>query len=181
MAANRKRDSSATRDAIALAARNQFAEHGYDAAGLRQIADEAGVNVALINRYFGSKEGLFKEVIIPTLRYDELLEDGVAGFIDRILEIKRNAYIAKTYDPTLVVIRTLHSQVAGPLVRAALREQVLNPIIKLLPGPQAEERAEMIGVLLLGYDMYNRGTEMPGGTSEAQALLRRTLEFLIGE
>ncbi|RSM74306.1 TetR/AcrR family transcriptional regulator [Actinoplanes sp. ATCC 53533] len=42
------------------AARRRFAADGYAATTVRDIADEAGVNVALINRYFTSKEGLFK-------------------------------------------------------------------------------------------------------------------------
>lgn len=42
------------------AARRRFAEDGYAATTVRDIADDAGVNVALINRYFASKEGLFE-------------------------------------------------------------------------------------------------------------------------
>jgi AcrR family transcriptional regulator len=41
------------------AARHRFARDGYAATTLRDIADDAGVNVALISRYFESKEGLF--------------------------------------------------------------------------------------------------------------------------
>jgi len=42
------------------AARRRFAEDGYAATTVRDIADDAGVNVALISRYFTSKEGLFE-------------------------------------------------------------------------------------------------------------------------
>ncbi|MBL7257581.1 TetR/AcrR family transcriptional regulator [Actinoplanes sp. LDG1-01] len=42
------------------AARNRFASVGYAATTVREIADDAGVNVALISRYFSSKEGLFE-------------------------------------------------------------------------------------------------------------------------
>ena len=53
------RDAAATRRALIRAARRRFATDGYRATTVRQIAADAGVNVALINRYFESKEGLF--------------------------------------------------------------------------------------------------------------------------
>ncbi|TIH40622.1 TetR/AcrR family transcriptional regulator [Subtercola vilae] len=42
------------------AARRRFARDGYSATTVRDIAADAGVNVALISRYFVSKEGLFE-------------------------------------------------------------------------------------------------------------------------
>jgi len=39
-----------------------FAEHGYTAASVRQIAQSAGVNQALINYHFQTKQGLFMAV-----------------------------------------------------------------------------------------------------------------------
>ncbi|WP_433622173.1 TetR/AcrR family transcriptional regulator [Nocardia sp. CA-120079] len=55
----RRRDSARTRQRLLDAARHRFARNGYAGTPVREVADEAGVNVALINRYFGSKEGLF--------------------------------------------------------------------------------------------------------------------------
>ncbi|TQS41404.1 TetR/AcrR family transcriptional regulator [Cryptosporangium phraense] len=48
------------------AARRRFATDGYSATTVRDIADEAGVNVALISRYFTSKEGLFEQCLVGT-------------------------------------------------------------------------------------------------------------------
>jgi AcrR family transcriptional regulator len=48
-----------------------FAEHGYEAVSVRQLAKEAGVNLAMISYYFGSKEGLFAALLeykIPRTR-----------------------------------------------------------------------------------------------------------------
>ncbi|HEX6354238.1 TetR/AcrR family transcriptional regulator [Actinophytocola sp.] len=55
----RRRDSARTRQRLLDAARRHFARNGYAGTPVREIADEAGVNVSLVNRYFGSKEGLF--------------------------------------------------------------------------------------------------------------------------
>ncbi|GAA1412581.1 TetR/AcrR family transcriptional regulator [Catellatospora coxensis] len=56
----RRRDAARTRGLLLEVARRRFARDGYAATTVRDIADEAGVNVALINRYFDSKEGLFE-------------------------------------------------------------------------------------------------------------------------
>ncbi|MBQ7190772.1 MAG: CerR family C-terminal domain-containing protein [Kiritimatiellae bacterium] len=57
-----RRDGQNTREAILVAATEEFAEKGYDGASLRGICVRAGVNIALANRYFGSKEALYKRV-----------------------------------------------------------------------------------------------------------------------
>jgi Transcriptional regulator len=58
--AARARDAGKTRQLLLHAARRRFARDGYSATTVRDIATDAGVNVALINRYFSSKEGLFE-------------------------------------------------------------------------------------------------------------------------
>ena len=68
----RRRDAQATRAAIQAAGKDQFARQGYDRAGLREIAGQAGVDVALIKRYFGGKEPLFVEALKASLRGDRL-------------------------------------------------------------------------------------------------------------
>ena len=74
----RRRDAAATREAILEAATRRFATQGYEHAGVREIAADAGVTAALVNRYFGSKEGLFAEVIERALDMGHLLR-GQAG------------------------------------------------------------------------------------------------------
>lgn len=73
----RSRDADATRRALLSAGRRRFAQDGYASTRVRDIATDAGVNVALINRYFASKEGLF-EACLVTAR-DELSRSGDAS------------------------------------------------------------------------------------------------------
>ena len=47
-----------TREAIIEAAMRGFAEKGFEATGIREIAAAAGCNVAAISYHFGGKEGL---------------------------------------------------------------------------------------------------------------------------
>ena len=53
---------NATRAAILDAAKKIFAAKGFGAATVRDICTEAGANIALVSRYFGSKSGLYAEV-----------------------------------------------------------------------------------------------------------------------
>jgi len=51
------------KDHILDVAERVFSENGFDGASTRLISGEAGVNMAMLNYYFGSKEGLFLSVI----------------------------------------------------------------------------------------------------------------------
>ncbi|WP_338868056.1 TetR/AcrR family transcriptional regulator [Spirosoma sp. SC4-14] len=53
---------------IKEAARRVFLEKGFEGATIRQIADEAGVNLAMVNYYFRSKDELFKSIYLETFR-----------------------------------------------------------------------------------------------------------------
>ena len=46
-----------------MAANKLFTQKGYSATTTRDIAKEAGTNLALINYHFGSKENLYKKVV----------------------------------------------------------------------------------------------------------------------
>jgi AcrR family transcriptional regulator len=76
--APRTRDAGHTRDQLLQAARRRFAYDGYAATKVRDIATDVGVNVALINRYFGSKEGLFEACITSVGRQLDRSADAAA-------------------------------------------------------------------------------------------------------
>ena len=92
----RQRNAEATRHRLLAAAQSEFAAHGYQGARLRNIADLAGVQPALIHHYFGDKQGLYRTVLDTTLSESstaswEILErEGdlssvVLGFVDMLL------------------------------------------------------------------------------------------------
>lgn len=57
-----------TEEKIIRAADKIFTRKGYAATRTRDIAEEAGTNLALLNYYFGSKEKLFKYVVQGKLK-----------------------------------------------------------------------------------------------------------------
>ena len=77
-APKRRRNAAATRQAILESAREAFTRYGYDGVGLREIAQNAGVTAMLVNRYFGSKEKLFEEVVEASLAMPGILRNEIA-------------------------------------------------------------------------------------------------------
>lgn len=61
--AGRRSGESTARADILAAARELFASNGFKSTSLRAVAAEAGVDVALVSYYFGSKHGLFVEAL----------------------------------------------------------------------------------------------------------------------
>jgi TetR/AcrR family transcriptional regulator len=57
------KDKIDKKDHILDVAERVFSENGFDGASTRMISGEAGVNMAMLNYYFGSKEGLLLAVI----------------------------------------------------------------------------------------------------------------------
>ncbi|MFD1713911.1 TetR family transcriptional regulator [Amnibacterium flavum] len=104
------RDAALTRRALVRAARRRFATEGYRATTVREIAADAGVNVALINRYFTSKEGLFAACMIRTsdeldIRTPDRPSD-LDGVIDRLVA---HVVLAPDSDDPLQLLLLLRS------------------------------------------------------------------------
>ena len=57
-------DANVTRRAILAAARDLFARHGVDGVSVRQIAAAAGINHALVHRYFGTKDEMVTAIML---------------------------------------------------------------------------------------------------------------------
>ena len=71
-------EQQAAKDRILAAAALVFARKGFGAAGIREIAQEAEVNISMISYYFGGKEGVLKEIINSTFaRYLTMVEECV--------------------------------------------------------------------------------------------------------
>ncbi|HSZ42444.1 MAG TPA: helix-turn-helix domain-containing protein, partial [Trebonia sp.] len=57
--AGRSRDATASKDVLLQAARDLFGQRGFEGTTIREIGELAGVDAALIARYFGSKADLY--------------------------------------------------------------------------------------------------------------------------
>lgn len=76
-----KHDRQRRQRSLVEAANTVFAEHGYDAATTREVAERAGCSEGLIHRYFGGKRGLLLAVM--EAKAGEVLEGHRAALPDR--------------------------------------------------------------------------------------------------
>lgn len=159
----RKRDGAATREAILAAAVVEFTQHGYARAGLRQIAGRAGVTAMMINRYFGSKELLFAQVVDrvfepPTVVGDE--GQGLSRAVAHTLA-ERTAPGAEALDPFLLLLRSAQDPEATDALRSGVEKHVGARLARLLEGPEAEVRAQLGLALIAGTWLLRTVVGMP--------------------
>ena len=148
----RKRDADATRAAILEAAKTHFARSGYDRAALRDIAAEAGVDVALIKRYFGGKEALFTEALKASFHPDRLLgwnRQTFAREFATTLAGDPYANEARTHSFQFL-LRAATSPTTAPLLNLAIQERFLAPIRDWLGGNDAPARARVLAAIIIG-------------------------------
>lgn len=149
----RVRNAAATRERLLECARKRFVHESYENVGLREIAADAGVDVALVGRYFGSKEQLFKDV----LRKDggdwlslASKADDLSTFLAGLVATKEYSETATHIERLLIMLRSASSPHASALVQSSFGEDVLAPFASLLSGPRARTRAAVALSVLIG-------------------------------
>lgn len=172
----RKRDAVKTRETIRLLAQHHFTEHGYDATRLRGIATEAGVNVALINRYFESKYKLFDEAVIQEISIDEMLGESKEEFGQNIARHMATKNLTEqSLDPTLAFVKSIGSSTVAPALNKMMESVLIPKLAKWLGGEDAEQRAALIFCELLGFDMLRRMAKLSSLDSENQDKITQRL------
>jgi AcrR family transcriptional regulator len=150
----RRRDAAATRDAILEAATRRFATQGYGPAGVREIAADAGVTAALVNRYFGSKERLFAEVIERALDMRELLQgqrQDLADHLARVLVLGQEDAPDGLLTPLLLLLHSATEPHAVKLFRRDLNRSALPLLAEQIGGDDSAVRAVMVMAQLTGF------------------------------
>jgi AcrR family transcriptional regulator len=147
----RHRDAAATRADLLRAARQRFARDGYDRASVRGIAADAGVNVALIYRYFGSKEGLFVEALSLAGRFPDLREAAAAELPARLLaDILDQPDAYGGQHPVAALLRSSGHEGVAEQMRAHIDSELTCRLAALSPREDAAVRADLFVALVLG-------------------------------
>ena len=116
-------DGRETREAILCAAEQEFAERGFALASVREICKRAGANVALANRYFGSKAALYRRV---AKRLFGDLGAPLASLADKVSDdASWRAAVREWVDDFLFM--TLPSERAQRLCAGLFRHEVVAP------------------------------------------------------
>ncbi|UGQ14843.1 TetR/AcrR family transcriptional regulator [Yinghuangia sp. ASG 101] len=176
----RKRDAAASRKALLDAARALFGERGYDRTTLRDIGERAGVDAALVARYYGNKAGLYLAAIE---------EDGA----DAVAARRDLARIGALAD--FLVARIDDLGAPGAMFRlalgeegddaaraegaAAVRRAMVDPMVERIGGDResARRRVEIAVASLIGLTVIRTTGFFP----ELSAVPREELVALVGE
>lgn len=148
----RARNAEATRAAILEAAKALFSRVGYDLTSLRDIAVAAGADAALVKRYFGSKEGLFREALDASFTPDFLAGVNRATYAHDIATMMAGTphddeAATQTFQ---FLLRAATSPTTAPMLKDALQKRSLGPVRDWLGGEDASARARVLTAIYVG-------------------------------
>jgi AcrR family transcriptional regulator len=144
-----RRTSQDTKAAILAAARERFGAAGFQAATIRAIAADAGIDPSMVMRYFGSKDKLFAAAAEFDLRFPDFTE------LDRE-EVGRSlvSHFLQRWEGDEGLVILLRSSATN--AEAAQRMQQifgtqLQPLVAtLVPAGEARWRSGLIATQILG-------------------------------
>jgi AcrR family transcriptional regulator len=162
-------DLDTTRERIAEAAGEIFAERGFDATTVRDICQRAGANVAAVNYYFGDKQRLYVEAVVRAHRWrmeqarlpewsdntppETKLADFIATFFRRVLTGPDDTWHTK------LVLREMANPTAAcaELVQSSIRPQfeiLLAILSELLPTDVSAEQLRLTAFSIVGQCLF---------------------------
>jgi AcrR family transcriptional regulator len=156
--------SAPSRAAILAAARSLLADRGYDATTIRAVAAEAGVDPAMVMRYYGSKDGLFAAATdidlalpspegVPADQLGRVLAGHVlrrweGDLADELVTLLLRS--AGTHDAAAEQLRTVFGRQVGEYVRQVTHD-----------APDWERRAGLIATQVLGVALCRYVLRLP--------------------
>lgn len=143
------------RERIIASSRIEFSKVGYDEIGVRELALAAGVDPAIVIRTCGSKQELFAAVAERTFGFDEGMEvplEQFGTFLARHLVGKMDGEDGLQEEQDFnVLLRSAASHTAGPILAAGLQAKFVEPLARMIGGPEAEMKAALLTACTLGY------------------------------
>ena len=172
----RPRGGSDARERIVSAARTRFEQDGYAGASVRAIARDAGVDHALVNYHFGSKEALFGHVLAVAMTPGEVLDRVFAAGEDHLAE-RLVATAVTLWDqpvfsgPLLAVLRSADADDGlrrnlGTFISTEVHGRLRDHI----GGPDASTHATAVVTVMAGliFSRYVLGAEPMASMSRDQ-------------
>lgn len=145
---------------ILAAARQAFAERGFDQASIRHIATAAGVDPALVHHYFGTKDQLFIDTMQvpfdPSKILPTVLAAGVDGVGERLIRTLLMIWDSAAGGPAAALVR---SAVSNESIARMLRDFLVTSIMRRvakeleLDPIEAPLRANLVATQIAGLIM----------------------------
>ncbi|WP_082357740.1 MULTISPECIES: TetR/AcrR family transcriptional regulator [Arthrobacter] len=140
-ARGRRQGRSTSRELIVASARKLFAERGFAATSLREIARDAGVDPALVHHYFSGKDDLFNACVALPADPDEVLSE-VSGTPpaergEALLRALLTLWDSPAQAALVALLRSATASTThGSLVRVAVVNRILPRTVAGLPGDE---------------------------------------------
>ncbi|MEP1768718.1 MAG: TetR/AcrR family transcriptional regulator [Sulfitobacter sp.] len=168
-----------TQEKLVTHAREFIWRYGYSNVSLRQITTAAGVDVALVSRYFGGKQGLFEATLdgafdLPHVSSPaELVDLTVALFTD-------HTHDRGTVSILHLLLMNAQDEEVGALVRDRQNDQLQSVLETILgaPTPAALFMSVILGVGIAEKTLHLGGLA-PHDSPEYEHQLRYMLEAAI--
>lgn len=144
------RGREATRARILASAKELFTNEGYGAVSSRMIASHAGVNVALINRYFGAKRGLLTELLREDGVFPGLIEGDPGTLTRRLAEHA----VSRLHGEGTALQRALDDSAGDPDLQGVYQGRIttamIDPLTSYLDAGDARAHASLVSAVMLG-------------------------------
>jgi AcrR family transcriptional regulator len=146
-----------TRGAILAAARNEFAENGYDGTTIRGIARAAGVDPRLVHHYFpDGKEDVFITAlqfpVRPQVIVDAVIGPGPEGVGERLVRTFLGIWDTPEGRPRILAVLSaaLVTDAGARMLRQFVARELLGRIAEGLEVDRPELRATLAASHLVG-------------------------------
>jgi AcrR family transcriptional regulator len=147
-----------TRAALLDAARVEFTERGFDGATVRTIAQRAGVDPAMVNHWFGGKDGLFVTAMEIPVNPAEIIPRILGGdseqVAERILRTFLSVWDADGGGALAALMRSVAShEQAARMMREFVSRVIIGRIVSAVAPDRLELRAALCGTQITGLAM----------------------------
>ena len=147
-----------TRAALLDAATVEFTERGFDGATVRAIAKQAGVDPAMVNHWFGGKDGLFVAAMEIPINPEEIVHRILDGdpehSAERTLRLFLSVWDANGGGALAALMRSVAShEQAARMMRDFVGRVIFGRVISAVAPDQFELRAALCGTQIAGLAM----------------------------
>lgn len=154
-----RRSSAETKAVILAAARERFAESGFERATIRAIAADASIDPSMVMRYFGSKDQLFAAAADFDLQIPDLAGVDRADLGARLVD-----YFIKRWERDEALVVLLRSSTSNADAAQRMRQIFagqLTPAIARINPVQPERRASLVATQMLGLALCRYVLRLP--------------------
>ena len=152
-----------TREVILAAAREAFADRGFDGASIRAIATAAGVDPALVHHYFGTKDQLFLDAMQVPVDPSAAITSALAGDRDgageRLLRTMLTVWDSPLGTAAAAMVRSaVSNETFARLLREFIKRRIMRRIATHLDLDPAESdlrttlvASQIAGLIMVRY------------------------------